>query len=107
MEFNLAEKLAIVKAIDEVILADGYVSQSELVFLGQLTKILKFESGLIEEARKTTGNEGLSIINAMSEHKKTTLIVLLQEMAKADGKVDDREIDLIQSIISHIGVYRD
>ncbi|MFT5943347.1 MAG: putative tellurite resistance protein B-like protein, partial [Sediminicola sp.] len=48
-----------------------------------------------------------SIIKAMREDKKTTLIVLLQEMAKADGKVDDSEIDLIQNIISHIGVYSD
>lgn len=107
MEFNLAEKLSIVKAIDEVILADGYASQRELIFMGQLMKILKFDSDLIEEARKTTGNEGLSIIKAMPENKKTTLIVLLQEMAKADGKVDDSEIELIQSIISHIGVYSD
>ncbi|MGY8916489.1 MAG: TerB family tellurite resistance protein [Flavobacteriales bacterium] len=107
MEFNLAEKIAIVKAIDEVILSDGYASQSELIFLAQLMKILKFDSALIDEARKTTGNEGLSIIKAMPENKKTTLVVLLQEMAKADGKVDDREIDLIQNIISHIGVYSD
>jgi uncharacterized tellurite resistance protein B-like protein len=107
MEFNLAEKLAIVKAIDEVILADGYATQSELVFLGQLMKILEFDSGLIEEARKTSANAGLSIIKAMPENKKNTLVVLLQEMAKADGKVDDAEIDLIQSIISYIGVYRE
>jgi uncharacterized tellurite resistance protein B-like protein len=107
MEFNLAEKIAIVKAIDEVILVDGYASESELVFLSQLMKILKFESGLIDEARKTTGNEGLSIIKAMPENKKNTLIVLLQEMAKADGKVDDMEIDLIQRIVSYIGVFRE
>jgi uncharacterized tellurite resistance protein B-like protein len=67
--------------------------------------ILQFDIDLIQEARKTTGNQGLSIIKAMREDKKTTLIVLLQEMAKADGKVDDSEIDLIQNIISHIGVY--
>ena len=105
MKFNLAEKLAIVKAIDEVILADGHASQSELIFLEKLMNILQFDIDLIQEARKTTGNQGLSIIKAMREDKKTTLIVLLQEMAKADGKVDDSEIDLIQNIISHIGVY--
>ena len=107
MKFNLAEKIAIVKAIDEVILADGYASKSELIFLSQLMEILKFDSTLIEEARKTTGNEGLSIIKAMPDDKKNTLIVLLQEMAKADGKVDDNEIELIQQIISYIGVFRD
>lgn len=105
MEFNLAEKIAIVKAIDEVILADGHATASELVFLSQLMNILKFDSDLIEEARKTTGNQGLSIIKAMPENKKNTFIVLLQEMAKADGKVDDLEIDLIQRIISYIGVH--
>tara|TARA_R110002012_G_scaffold321191_3_gene547988 strand:+ start:39582 stop:39905 length:324 start_codon:yes stop_codon:yes gene_type:complete len=107
MEFNLAEKLAIVKAIDEVILADGYVSQSEIHLLRHLTKILKFESGLIEEARKTTGNEGMSILKAMPEHKKRTLVIMLQEMAKADGRVNDIEIELIQSIIEQIGIFHE
>lgn len=107
MKFNLAEKIAIVKAIDEVILADGYASKSEMIFLAQLMEILKFDSDLIEEARKTTGNQGLSIIKAMPEDKKNTLIVILQEMAKADGRVDDNEIELIQRIISHIGVFRE
>ena len=55
MEFNLAEKLAIVKAIDEVILADGYVSQSEVLLLRELTKILKFESGLYNSKRFADG----------------------------------------------------
>jgi hypothetical protein len=33
MESNLAEKLAIVKAIDEVILADGRIDKGEIVYL--------------------------------------------------------------------------
>ena len=47
MKFNLAEKLAIVKAIDEVILVDGKVDKREIDFLTQLMDILKFDRVLI------------------------------------------------------------
>ncbi len=33
MDYNLAEKLAIIKAIEEVILADGQIENAELDFM--------------------------------------------------------------------------
>jgi uncharacterized tellurite resistance protein B-like protein len=104
MTFNLAEKLAIIKAIDEVVLVDGQVNQGEISFMRGLMGVLKIDQNLIPEARKITGKEGLLILKAMPDNKKQALAVILQEMANADGRVDEREIDLILSIFSAAGI---
>lgn len=104
MNFNLAEKLAIVKAIDEVILVDGRVSYGEVTLLNQLLQVLKFDRKLIEEARDITAVESLSILRDMTSSKKHALAVILKEIAAADGVVDERELELINKIFAQAGI---
>ena len=104
MDFNLAEKLAIVKAIDEVILVDGRVKPGELEFLNQLMTILKFDRGLIEEAREITAKECMLILKGMPTNKKHALAVMLNEMANADGEFNDEEYRLIFNIMMEAGI---
>lgn len=104
MKFNLAEKLAIVKAIDEVILVDGRVSYGEVTLLNQLLQVLKFDRKLIEEARDITAVESLSILRDMTTSKKHALAVILKEIAAADGVVDERELELMNKIFAQAGI---
>lgn len=104
MEFNLAEKLAIIKAMDEVILVDGTVYTNELNVLNQLMQMLKFDKNLLEEARDVDAKEALLILGAMTENKKKALALSLEEVANADGKVDDKEISLILNIFKSVGI---
>lgn len=104
MKFNLAEKLAIVKAIDEVILVDGKVTKNEIDFLTQLMDILKFDRVLIEEARKITAKECMQVLKAMPENKKHALGVMLSEMANADGEFNEDEYRLIFNILLEAGI---
>lgn len=104
MNFNLAEKLAIVKAIDEVILVDGRVSYGEVTLLNQILQVLKFDRKLIDEARDITAKESLSILRDMGNSKKHALAVILQEIAAADGLVDERELELMNKIFSEVGI---
>lgn len=104
MNFNLAEKLAIVKAIDEVILADGQVKKGEIKFATQLMRIIKFDRALVQEARSLDAKEGLAILKSMPNNKKHALALILNEMANADGKFDDSEVRLICSIFAGAGI---
>lgn len=104
MEFNLAEKLAIVKAVDEVILVDGRVRQEEVEFLSQLMTILKFDRALVEEAREITAKECMMILKGMTDKKKQALAVLLNEMANADGEFNKDEYRLIFNILMEAGI---
>lgn len=104
MEFNLAEKLAIVKAIDKVILADSNIASGEMVYLGQLMKILDFNSALVEEARKFNVKQSNAILTGMSEPKKHSLAIMLHEMAYADGDMHMEEIKVLFSIFEGVGI---
>lgn len=104
MEFNLAEKLAIVKAIDEVILADGHVKRSEIDFLEQLMMILEFDVDLLDEAREITAIEAVEIIKAMTGEKKNAMSIMLREMACSDGEFNEDEFELVMNLLIEAGV---
>lgn len=104
MEFNLAEKLAIIKAIDEVILADGHVARKEIGFLNKILVILKFDPKLVEEAREIDAKEAISILASMPNNKKHTLKVILNETAFSDGEISEEEMSLITRILAAAGV---
>lgn len=104
MEFNLAEKLAIVKAIDEVILADGEIAEGEIAYLGQLMAVLEFDMDFVNEARKFNASQAMSILRRMSEQKKHSLAIMLDQMARADGNVDEEEMKVIISVFLAAGI---
>ena len=104
MEFNLAEKLAIVKAIDDVIFADGDIDEEEIHYLGQLMKVLEIDIDFIQEARKFNPRQAGSILQGMNEAKKHRLSIMLQEMAKADGKIHKEEMKVITSVFVAAGI---
>ena len=103
MEYNLAEKLAIIKAIEEVILADGQIENSELDFMSQLMQILRFDNSLIKESRDITNKEYKSILKEMPDNKKHALAVLLNETGSADGNLNKKERKLIAKILKKAG----
>lgn len=104
MKFNLAEKLAIVKAIDEVILADGKIDDGELAYLAQLITILEFDVALVQEARQLNVTEAKRILRGMTDIKKHALAIMLNEMASADGNVDESEMLVIVAVFHAAGI---
>ena len=104
MEFNIAEKLAIVKSIDKVILADRIVANGELDYLGQLMRILDFDSDFVEEARKFNFKQSNSILKGMSDVKKKSLALMLHEMAYADGELNKEEMVVLLKVFNDVGI---
>jgi len=103
MGYNLAEKLAIIKAIEEVILADGQIENSEMDFMAQLMQILRFDHSLIKESRDVTDKEYKAILKEMSNNKKHALAVLLNETGSSDGNLSKKERKLIAKILKKAG----
>lgn len=102
--FTLAEKLALVNAIDSVIIADKLVHQAELVVMNQLMQRIDFDSNFIVQARSITDEQRLLILKGMPEKKKRALASILDEVAEADGYVHEKEVELISSICSAMGI---
>ena len=104
MEFNLAEKLALIKALDEIILADGQVRPGEVRLMQKLSLIMDFSMDLVEEAREVDARECMSILRAMPRNKKHALGIILSEAANADGAVDEKEVRLVTGILDAAGI---
>ena len=104
MVFNLMEKLAVIKAVDEVIQIDEEVKKGEIKFMERLSETLVFDSDLLAEARRVEAAEALAVLRAMPDPQKQALARLLNEAANADGEVDEREIRFIYRVFAAAGM---
>lgn len=102
--FSLAEKLAIVNAIDAVILVDGIVHDGEITALSKLMSIIDFDSNFIIQARNVESEQGLSILKNMSQQKRENLASILEEVALSDGFLHKKEKILLEKTFSSIGI---
>lgn len=102
--FSLAEKLAIVNAIDGVILADGIVHEGEITALSKLMGIIDFDSNFIIQARNIESEQGMSILKKMSEQKRENLAFILEEVALSDGFLHKKERILLEKTFTSIGI---
>lgn len=104
ISFSLAEKLAIVQALDALILADGAVHNGEINALASLMRRLDFDSNFIVHARNIAADQCTLILQAMPDIKKKALAEILEEMAISDGFVHKKETELINKILSNLTV---
>lgn len=104
MKFNLIEKLAVIKAIDEVIQLDEELRPGELSYMEQLAQSLDFDLELVLEARDTEASEALAVLRAMPPEKQQALVRMMTEAANADGDVDEKEIRFIYRVFSAAGI---
>lgn len=103
MDFTYLEKLAVLKAIDEVMMADNQVDIGEAVYLTQILEIFKLEINILTEARKMKSSIATNILQDMNAEKKAMLYVMMREMADADGETDMKELEVILSILQISG----
>lgn len=104
MKFNLAEKLGIVKMIDSVIYADGIVHQGEISLMGELMKVIDFDSNFIIQARNIASSQSLILLSNMTHEKKQAMASILEEVAMADGFKHEKELALLLKIFAVIGI---
>ncbi len=105
--FNIAEKLALVNAINSVIVADKLIHKAELVVMNQLMQRIDFDSNFIIQARNISDEQGLLIIKAMPADKKMALAKILDEVANADGFFHEKEMELILRICTAMGICKE
>lgn len=104
MDFTTLEKIAIAKALDEIIQADGEIKHGEMSYLRQLFQVVGFDMAHIATARETDPHKAIDIIRSMTNEKKGLLALMMYEMAEADGEVDLEEMKVISTIFSASGL---
>ncbi|WP_051941683.1 tellurite resistance TerB family protein [Maribacter forsetii] len=106
-EYTKEEKLAIVKMVDYVILADSKVDPAEMRYLTQLMVRLSFDSFFIGEARNLDKEKAFKILSLMSLPKKRELAKLLDEVAISDGFVHEKEVLKIAEALDHMEIEKE
>jgi uncharacterized membrane protein YebE (DUF533 family) len=104
MEFNAIEKLAVIKAVDEVIRMDDMIDVGELDYLSQLATVMDFDADLLLQAREVDAVQAIAVIKVMPESKKDFLLRTMTEAANADGEVDEAEIQFIYRVLNAAGI---
>lgn len=104
MELNLAEKLAIIKMIYSMVHADGIVHSGEINEVGKLMKLIDFDSNQIQYAQNIEKEQSIAILQKMTDTKKKGLTKILEDLAKSDGFVHEKETELLNSIFASIEV---
>jgi len=103
MDFDRAEKLAVVKALIETIDLDEQYKVGELVYLDQLMDVLDFDSQFIEKAKRLNSEEAVITLKGLSDKKKKALIIMIDEMIEADGTVHEKETDFFVNLLKILG----
>lgn len=102
---TLEEKLAIVHAINSVILIDGQVRKGEINIMGRLMKHLDFDSNFILQARNIDSKQVVHILKKMPLEKKKDLAAILEVVAISDGFVHVKEKGLMNHIFKAMGLH--
>ena len=91
MELTLKQKIAILFALKNMMLADGVVDSHEMDFINKVCQMMKVGQAEFDAAVQMSETEAKSIFQTMTQEHKNLLSYLLQDMARADGHVDDCE----------------
>lgn len=101
MTFDISEKLAIVKVIDALIHADGVVHDGEINAFGKLMEVLDFDANFLIQARFLETEQSISMVRNFSHEKREMLENLMEEVAKSDGFVHQKEIEMMENVLSN------
>ena len=74
MNFDQAEKIAVVKVIAETIVLDDQYKVGELMYLDELMNTLDFDIQYMEKAKQLNSEKTVQVLQNMTKEKKEALI---------------------------------
>lgn len=102
--FSIPEKLAFVKMIHSIIVADCVIHKKELQFLTELSQRLNFNLSFIQQAKTMDLDKSQVILDEMETSKKEMVIQVLQEMAHIDGFIVDQEMSILLDLFNRLSI---
>ena len=103
MNFNQAEKMAIVKTIAETIVLDDHYKVGELMYLDELMNMLNFDVQFMERAKQLSSQKTVEVLQNMTKEKKEALVIMIDKMTESDGDVHQKEKDFLVNLIRILG----
>lgn len=91
MDLSNNEKIAILYSIKCMMAADGAVVSLEMDLINKICSMMHVGQNEFNQALEMSDETAMSILKDMSQDKRNLLAYLLQDMARVDGHIDERE----------------
>ncbi len=104
LALTLAEKMALVKAVESVMLVNGSIPQEELKALGALMHCIDFDSNALILSRQIPLPKAVLIFKNLSNQKKTNLLRRLHDKTKDLGSETNSESAIISEAFKTLGI---
>lgn len=96
--YTLSEKYAIINILFAIMEADTILHPKEIEFMNSIMESLQIVISDLDHLEMKDYNLDKQTVKSMSIEKRLETMALFQQMAKIDGFVDPRELDIINSL---------
>ena len=100
--FTTIEKYAIVKVLSHIMKADGIIHPKEEEFMNQIYSNFAIKISELENITSIDDIQANHIVRNMPNKKKEQAMALFAEMAKADGFIHPKEIEIINQYLQEL-----
>ena len=104
MNFTKDEKLAIAKALEELVISDEVITKEEIAYLQYLDKEFGISLEIFEESHSIRLSNATKSLRNMTFEKKLLLTALLKNLAASDGYIANIEVEVINAVLASAGI---
>ena len=100
--FTKFEKYAIINILSRIMKADGVIDPKEEDFMNHIYSSLAITISELENISSIDDIQANHIVLKMTDEKKAQVMTLFLGMAKADGFIHPKEIEIINQILQDL-----
>jgi uncharacterized tellurite resistance protein B-like protein len=104
MSLSLIQKKAIVKILFDLSIIDGHADKNEAILFGVAAEALDLKKEDVEDAAKLSVSQSILILESLDFETKKLVGQLMFEMIKADGIIQEEEVDALVKISLLAGI---
>ena len=98
-QLEIKEKFAILAILSEIMRADGIIHPKEEEYINNIYKVFGVKINDLEDIDNMECVRAKAILDGMTDNTRNHIRSLFLEMAKCDGYVHPKEIQIINSIL--------
>lgn len=104
MEYTSIERISIANILIHMMNADNDIDIREVLYFNQIQNTIGITNDEYQKGKEQNLLISLLCVQSMSNQKKLALGLMLTEMINADGKVDNKELEVFSIVCKATGL---
>lgn len=101
---NYDAKIATLKVLDEILLADGKVNDNEVALMNEILLSFELPNDTLSKVKEIQLLPSLCILKELSDEQKSYVASLLGKMIIVDRDINYNEVCLYNSVCDYCGI---